>query len=294
MSQGFNAILAQKESLLKVGIAKSMKAYQDDPSEKNLRAIKAAEAELAEIVAARENAEANVQGKANTIDYLAKEEARLLRNRDAALEVVQAKPTGANRKAYRKVCRELEEFLRAKREPDSAETVFATILDVVHHLDQEGWKISKSTAYHHWKSEGKLKARSQGGFSLSAIQEYARHHLQRKDGTSGNDDEDLQSQKIAAEVRRILSDAEMRELKLRTARGELIPKSQVEIELAERASNLKTYFAAIARSSAGRIIKLVKGDPQLAPELISFLLALNKKAFDNYSRPIVGIEEEEE
>jgi hypothetical protein len=237
-----------------------------------------------------------VENEVTGLDNLIREkEAELISARDAALDVVQVKPTGANRKAYRKASRELEEFLRAKQEPDSGEQVFATILDVVHHLDQAGWKISKSTAYDHWKREGKIKARPQGGFALSSVQEYAGNHLQRKDGTSGKDtNDDLQSQKVAAEVRRILSDAEMRELKLRTALGELIPKSQVEIELAERASNLKTYFAAIARSSAGRIIKIVKGDPQAAAELISFLLGLNKKAFDNYSRPIQGIEEEEE
>lgn len=227
-------------------------------------------------------------------DILSEREAELVAARDQALEEVQVKPTGANRKAYRKACRELEEYLRAKQEPETGEPVFTSILDVVHHLDEQGWKISKSTAYHHWKSEGKIKARPEGGFTLSAAQEYARKHLQHKDGTSENEEENLQSQKVAAEVRRILSDAEMRELKLREARGELIPKSQVEVELAERASNLKTYFNAVFRSSAGRIVKIVKGDPQLASELISFLLGLNKKAFDNYSRPIQGIEDEEE
>ncbi len=232
----------------------------------------------------------------NEIDgILTEKEAGLVAARDAALEAVQVKPTGANRKAYRKASRELEEFLRSRQEPDSSERIFASILDVVHYLDQEGWKVSKTTAYDHWKREGKIKARPQGGFTIAAVREYARLHLQRKDGTSGTEDtEDLQSQKVAAEVRRILSDAKMRELKLRTALGELMPKSQVEIELAERAANLKTYFAAVFRSSAGRIVKIVKGDPQTAAELISFLLGLNKKAFDNYSRPIEGIEEEED
>lgn len=227
---------------------------------------------------------------------IADQETALITARDAALEAVQVKPTGANRKAYRKAVRDLEGFLRAKQEPDSGEQTFASILDVVNHLDQQGWKISKSTAYDHWKKEGKIKARTAGGFTLSAVQEYARLHLQRKDGTSGEkeSEDNLQQQKITAEVRRILSDAEMRELKYRAALGELMPKSQVEIELSERASNLKNYFNSVARSSAGRIIKIVKGDPQKAQELITFLLGLNKKAFDNYSRPIQGIEDEED
>ena len=106
--------------------------------------------------------------------------------------------------------------------------------------------------------------------------------------------ENLQQQKITAEVRRILSDAELREHKLLAARGEVIPKSQVEIELSERASNLKTYFNSVARSSAGRIIKIVKGDPQKAQESSPSCWGSNKKAFDNYSRPIQGLEDEED
>jgi hypothetical protein len=286
LSDKLDAIIKQKERLLKIGLAKAMQSYQMDNSIENLRRMQAAEKALAEIQANNPDSSGDPEGA------LAVKETELTAARDAALEAVQAKPTGANRKAYRKACRDLEEFLRARQEPDSAERIFSSILDVVHYLDQEGWKISKTTAYDHWKREGKIKARPQGGFTISAVQEYARLHLQRKDGASGNGD--LQSQKVAAEVRRILSDAEMRELKLRTALGELMPKSQVEIELAERAGNLKTYFAAVFRSSAGRIIKIVKGDPQTAAELISFLLGLNKKAFDNYSRPIEGIEEEEE
>lgn len=288
MTDKLDAIIRQKERLLKIGLAKAMQAYQMDNSIENLRRMQAAEKALAEIQAN------NPDFSGDAESALSVKETELTAARDAALEAVQVKPTGANRKAYRKACRELEEFLRAKQEPDSAGQAFASILDVVHHLDQQGWKISKSTAYHHWKREGKIKARPQGGFTLSSVQEYARLHLQRKDGTSGSNDDDLQQQKVAAEVRRILSDAEMRELKLRTALGELMPKSQVEIELAERAANLKTYFAAVFRSSAGRIIKIVKGDPQTAAELISFLLGLNTKAFDNYGRPIEGIEEEED
>ena len=229
-------------------------------------------------------------------DAISDRESELLAARDAALDAVQDKPTGTNRKAYRKACRELEEFLRATQEPDSGEQTFASILDVVHHLDNEGWKISKSTAYDHWKKEGKIQALTAGGFALSKVQEYARLHLQRKDGSTGEKEtgENLQQQKITAEVRRILSDAEMRELKLREARGEVIPISRMEVEFSERASNLKTYFNSVARSSAGRIIKIVKGDPQKAQELITFLLGLNKKAFDNYSRPIQGLEDEED
>ena len=76
-------------------------------------------------------------------DAISDRESELLAARDAALEAVQVKPTGANRKAYRKACRELEEFLRAKQEPDSGEQTFASILDVVQYLDKKAGRYPK-------------------------------------------------------------------------------------------------------------------------------------------------------
>lgn len=228
-------------------------------------------------------------------NILATREAELTVARDEALQAMQARPTGVNRKAYRKASDALEQFLRAKAEPDSAEPVYRSIVDVVAYLDEQGWKISKSTAYDHWKKEGKIKARPGGGFTQSTVLDYARNHLQKKDGTTDEEPgEDLARQKQSAEIRRILSDAETRELKLRTMLGELVPKSQMEIELSDRAVHLKNYLDAVVRTSAGRIIKLVKGDPQKASELISFMLGMNRKAMDRYSRPINGLEDEED
>ncbi len=226
-------------------------------------------------------------------DAITAREAELTTARDLALEEVQAKPTCANRKTYRQACKALEDFLKAKAQPDTGEESYTGIDEVLTWLQGDGWKISRSTLYEH-RDQGKLRANQDGMYPVSRVQEYAHRHLRKLDGTSGSEVEDLQQRKTEAEVRRILSDAELRELKLRTALGELIPRSQVEIELAERAGNLKNYLNAVARSSAGRVIKLVGGDPQKAPELISWWLAMNKKAMDNYSRPILGLEDEEE
>src|SRR6266498_3723308 len=118
---------------------------------------------------------------------LTAEENKLISARDSALVLAQVKPTGVNRKAYKKACRDLEEFLKAKNDPGETEQTFASVLEVVDYLDSAGWKISKSTVYDHWKKDGKLKARADGSFVLSTVQEYARHHLQYKDGTPGSD-----------------------------------------------------------------------------------------------------------
>jgi len=223
-----------------------------------------------------------------TIDQ---EETRLVKFRDDALELAKRKPTGANLKTLKRAETALNEFRTARYETSTEET-FATLMDVVNHLDADGWKISKSSAYEH-KDEGKIRPGQDGKYTLAAIEEYARQYLQRKDGSSPAA-ANLQEEKLRGEIRRISSDAEMRELKLKERQGELIPREHVEVELASRAGDLKTHLDASARSSATRIIKLVKGDIQLAPELISFMLGINRKVLDNYSRPIQGPDEEEE
>jgi hypothetical protein len=229
----------------------------------------------------------------NLDEILAAEEARLIGEREAAMEAFRCKPTGVNRKVFTKACGALEGFLKAKLEPGPAVCSFASLPDVLEYLQDESWKISQSSLYEH-RDAGKLQADANGGFTLSAVTTYARSHLRKLDGTPGGAvAENLSEQKLRAEISRISSDGRLRELRLRQELGELIAKSQVEVELAERANNLKSYFNAVVRSSAGRIIKIVNGDPQKSAELISWMLGMFAKAFDNYSRPIKGTEDDE-
>jgi len=223
----------------------------------------------------------------------ADQEGLLIAKREAALETFKCKPTAANRKAYSKASETVEQFLKARLEPLPAEQTFAALPDVLEYLLEDGWKISQSTLYEH-RDAAKIRAEPSGGFTLSSVRDYARIHLRKQDGTPGAAvAEDLGAQKMRAEINRITHDGALRELKLRQELGELIPKSVVEVELAERAGNLKSYFNAIARSSAGRIIKIVGGDAQKSADLIVWMLAVNAKAFDNYARPIQGTEEDE-
>ncbi len=228
----------------------------------------------------------------NLTTALDNREAELQQACDDAFETARHKPTVANRKALKQAERALDEFRRARAE-DTGETVYRNILEMVDALDADGWKASKSTAYEH-RDAGKLTLREDGTITETMALEYARTHLDRKDGTPGHQSSNLQEEKAREETLRIRADRLQRELKYKAALGEIIPRNQVEIELAERASNLRVYLDAVARSSVGRIIKTVGGDPQRSPELISYLLGMFRKAMDNYSRPITGFEEEEE
>lgn len=219
------------------------------------------------------------------------EEKKLIEARDAALIAAKTKPvTNAKLKALQKAERDLESF-RSKRESENSQT-FAKFADVVTYLDEEGWKISTSTAYEH-KQDGKILPGPGGKYSLTAVLEYARQHLQRKDGSGPDDRLNLQEQRLLAEIRRVEADAESRELKLKERRGEMIPRDHVEVELSSRARDLDSHLDAFFRASAGKIIKMVGGDMQKAPDLISFMRGAKKQMMDNYARPIHGPDEEE-
>lgn len=219
------------------------------------------------------------------------EETRLIQARDAALLAAKTKPlTKVKVKALDKAERNLKLF-QIQRESE-AERSFSKFADVVTHLDAEGWKISTSTAYEH-KQDGKIRPGANGKYSLAVVLEYARQHLQRKDGSGTDNVSNLQEQRLSAEIRRIEADADHREMKLKERRGELIPLDHVEVELSSRARDLDAHLDAFFRSAAGRMIKIVGGDMQKAPDLITYMRAAKKQMMDNYARPIHGPEEEE-
>lgn len=170
---------------------------------------------------------------------------------------------------------------------------FKNISEVIQYLQADGWRISRTTAYEHWKTQGKLKANADGTFSLQTVINYAKNHLQKKDGTPGKGDS-LAERKADAEVRKLIGAAKITELKYRKLAGELIEVSQLEIELAQRANDLINYLNAVARSAAGRMIKIVDGNMKKEGELRSWLLGMIAKAMDNYARPIDGLEKEED
>jgi hypothetical protein len=212
---------------------------------------------------------------------------------DEAFAVARQRPTVANRRELKKAERALSDYQKQRTE-DSGDLTWRNIPEMVAALDEGGWKISDSTAYEH-RDQGKLRLREDGTITGTMASDYARKNLRKKDGTPGSAaGGNPQEEKVREEILRIRADRLQRELKYRESSGELIPRNQVEIELAERASNLRTYLNAVARSGAGRIVKVTGGDPQKTPELISYLLGMVKKALDNYSRPIKGFEEEED
>lgn len=224
---------------------------------------------------------------------LAQKELQLRSAKDAAYDQVCRRPTIKNRKEYESAEKELSEFLRDLQESEPGEPIFTGVLDVLNYLDAEEWKVGKSKLYDDFTA-GKLESQPDGSFLLGDVLRYARVHLKKKDGTPGAAAgvPSLQEQKILEEVGRIRADRLQRELKYKETVGELIKKSDVEIELAKRAAYLRSDLKTVFRAGSVEIIKRVGGDPQKAAALIAFGVKLVDEAMDRYARPVKGFEDE--
>lgn len=217
---------------------------------------------------------------------LGAEESRLRAEKDAAYALAMRKPTIANRKAYQAAEKALADFLRALAEPESTEQAFAGLPEVLEYLQVDHWKIQKTKLYDDFAA-GRISAEPDGSFTLTKIIEYARVNLRKEDGTPGAvAGPSLQEQKILEEVGRIRADRLQRELTYKEKSGELIRKSEVEIEFAKRITYLRSDLKNIFRSGAVEIIRQTGGDPQKAPALIAYGVGLVDAALDRYARPI--------
>lgn len=218
---------------------------------------------------------------------LAQEELRLRAEKDAAFAAALKKPTIANRRAYSAAERALGDFLRSLADPGSSEQTFAGLPEVLDHLQAARWKIGKTKLYDDFAA-GRIKAEQDGSFTLASVLDYARLHLRKEDGTPGTiaAGPSLQERKILEEVGRIRADRQHRELKLKEATGELIRRSEVEIEFAKRIIYLRSDLKNIFRAGAVEIIRQIGGDPQKAPALIAYAIGLVDSAMDRYARPI--------
>lgn len=158
----------------------------------------------------------------------------------------------------------------------------AHTLAVADYLSVQGWKAGKSTIYKHQK-EGKLRPQQDGTFRIADVEKYAAAFLKRLDGSQSGKLDQLQQDKLIAETRKSLAQAEHWEKKTQVFTGEFVPKDFFERELAKRASIFRSDLEGFARAEAFGIIHLVEGDAGKISDLISYLLEKIDAFLDRYT-----------
>lgn len=194
--------------------------------------------------------------------------------------------TVENIKAWRAADKALKDYLDKNSSDENPESAsLPNILAVVEYLQDQGWKVSKSAAYQHQKA-GKIRLQEDGTFRIKDIEKYAATFLKRLDGQTDflDDLECLQKEKLAAETDKAKAQAAHWELKTKIENGQYVELELFEREIAARAKMFKADLENFCRSQAMGIIECVKGDHDLAPDLIDFMLEQVEIFLDRYAK----------
>jgi len=151
------------------------------------------------------------------------------------------------------------------------EKTFRNVQAVAVYLRGQGWKVSKSTIYEHYKA-GKIKPRKDGLFYLADIETYAGVYLKQKNAPDSQSSNAIQRRRNEAEARKMEAQARHWEIRSQVAAGAYVERDAFERALAQRAMIFKNDLESLARSRAPEICQLVNGDNNLIPELTEYLL----------------------
>jgi hypothetical protein len=144
---------------------------------------------------------------------------------------------------------------------EASEKSFPAIADVLDHLRDNGWKVTKTSLYRHAK-EGKLIPGSDGSYRIKDVEKYAKTWLkQQSTGKKVNEKTD--------ELMRRKAELEIDQLEIQKKRSQFayerdlklfIRLSEVEIEFAAHAGILAAGLTHWIKSHAAGWIRLVCGD----------------------------------
>jgi hypothetical protein len=150
------------------------------------------------------------------------------------------------------------------------------VLEVVDYLLGKGYKCGKSAMYNHVKRG--LIVKRDGEFLAKDVDKFAALYLARESGGadngqgSGDDLEQLQRDKLAADAMKAKAQAEHWELKTRVEKGQYIERDLFFGEMAARAAILKNDLENMIRSGAGTMVQACDGDLAKIPDVIDLWL----------------------
>jgi len=175
-----------------------------------------------------------------------------------------------------------EEMVKKYLKPEQGEHVpsFPSMRAVVKHLDQVGFKVSKSKLSRD-KTKNLIRVNPDGSVPESEVRAYAAT-LERKDGTI-DDLNDIHARKTEREVKSLDLKIEKQEFELGKEKGQYIPRRDFEAELAARAVILETGLKHLYTTRVGEWIALVVGKPEKAPDLLQALYHSLEEELSGYA-----------
>ena len=170
--------------------------------------------------------------------------------------------------------------------------VFSSIKLAAEFLREEGWKISKSTLQRHLKKGLIRPDLPNGAFSQKALRKYAGRHLVMQSTLTKISDEDLQREKMEAEVLKLKEQGKLAKIQRMAKEGKYVLRESVDLESAAKAAVFKVILHGIALTRAGDFIQLVNGDEKKVGDLTrelseAFDMALNEVASSDREYTVV-------
>lgn len=170
--------------------------------------------------------------------------------------------------------------MRNRKKKEDSSSSLKNLLDVCRYLDSEGWKVGKTFLY---QKAGMLTKRKDGTITKKDADKFASAFLQRKLSVPSSTD---LTKKTEAETRKLIAEAEKKELEVLKLKGEVVDRYEVEQQLAYRAAFLLSGLRSFGYSQVPRIIDAVGGDMSQAAQAIGLFHSELEKLFDYYSKPI--------
>ena len=190
----------------------------------------------------------------------------------SGLKAYREKSTAIRLNDWKKSEKALDEFINRKWSlyfPDQKS--LSNLAEVIEYLTSQGWKAGKSTVYKHHK-QGMLRSRDDGSFDASVVDKYAAVCLKRRDGIQDDRIDKLQRERLVAETRKSIAQAEHWEKKTQIFTGSFVPKDQFEQELSKRAIIFRNDLENFCRTEAAGLISLCDGNLEKTPDVTEFML----------------------
>jgi hypothetical protein len=203
------------------------------------------------------------------------------------LRSYNTKPTSANKKNWDTARAALEEFSEKLTAPTSISAnpdTFATQQEILTYLKAAGYKIEKSALSNHVRS--RLLIKKSGTYRRKDVDNYAGLHLQS--GATGQTvadkkTADLQERKLRAEIGRTEEQHKRAIIEREALEGKLIPRAEVELELAGRAVALEAGYDHMVYTMAAGLVELVDGDQAKVDRLITAMLEAKNEWLNQYA-----------
>jgi len=167
-----------------------------------------------------------------------------------------------------------------------AVTFYPDIQSVVDFLKKSGYRVARSSIYRHF-NEGKIRRGPDGSFAQKEVLKYAKNFLKTIGGErfSSSKTANLQAEKLRAEVSKLQSQARIAEIRASVISGEYVPRADFENALAVRASYLKNDLNNFWYHHAPELCKIIAGDIDRVPDLITFGLEAVSDWLNRYCAP---------